>query len=212
MGLFDLKKTSFHDAQPFYTIGGQKTILIIGLGNPEKEYAGNRHNFGYMVLDSYRTTHDFTGWTTKKDLQCELSTGLVGSTRVILAKPTTFMNNSGESVQKIQKFYRIYNPETVVVHDELDVDFGTVRTRNGGGSAGHNGIKSITQHVDKDYGRVRVGIGPKKPSQIDSADFVLKDFTKTQKELLPKIIREACSLLDEATTGQLPEHTVTVGT
>jgi PTH1 family peptidyl-tRNA hydrolase len=120
------------------------------------------------------------------------------------------MNNSGESAQKLQKFYRVYNPETVVVHDELDIDFGTIRTRIGGGSAGHNGIKSLTDTLGEDYGRVRVGIGPKTHAKMDSADFVLQDFSTEQKELLSKLINEACSLLDEATTGILPEHTVTV--
>jgi PTH1 family peptidyl-tRNA hydrolase len=120
------------------------------------------------------------------------------------------MNNSGECVQKVQKFYRLYNSEMVVVHDELDIDFGTIRTRVGGSSAGHNGIKSISGLLGEDYSRVRIGIGPKTHSKMDSADFVLQDFSKEQQELLPKIIRESCSLLDEATTGILPEHTINI--
>jgi len=210
MGLFDRKRTTFDSVAPLYTVGNVKTILIIGLGNPGAEYAGNRHNLGFLVLDKYHSSHDFSGWVTKKDLGCELATGQIGSTRVLLAKPTTFMNNSGESAQKLQKFYRVYNPGTVVVHDELDIDFGTIRTRTGGGSAGHNGIKSITDQLGEDYGRVRIGIGPKTNAKMDSADFVLQDFSTEQQELLPKLINEACSLLDEATTGILPEHTVTV--
>jgi len=210
MGLFDRKRTTFDSVAPLYTVGNVKTILIIGLGNPGAEYAGNRHNLGFLVLDKYHSSHDFSGWVTKKDLGCELATGQIGSTRVLLAKPTTFMNNSGESAQKLQKFYRVYNPGTVVVHDELDIDFRTIRTRTGGGSAGHNGIKSITDQLGEDYGRVRIGIGPKTNAKMDSADFVLQDFSIEQQELLPKLINEACSLLDEATTGILPEHTVTV--
>jgi PTH1 family peptidyl-tRNA hydrolase len=210
MGLFDRKKNTFDSVAPLYTVGNTKTLLVIGLGNLGDEYAGNRHNLGFMVLDKYQASHDFSGWVTKKDLDCELSTGQIGATRVLLAKPTTFMNNSGESAQKLQKFYRVYNPETVVVHDELDIDFGTIRTRIGGGSAGHNGIKSLTDTLGEDYGRIRIGIGPKTHAKMDSADFVLQDFSTEQKELLPKLINEACSLLDEATTGILPEHTVTV--
>lgn len=214
MGLFDRKRTSFDSVAPLYTVGNSKTLLIIGLGNPGDEYAGNRHNLGFMVLDKYHSSHDFSGWITKKDLGCELATGQIGATRVLLAKPTTFMNNSGESAQKLQKFYRAYNQETVVVHDELDIDFGTIRTRIGGGSAGHNGIKSLTEILGEDYGRIRIGIGLKPPAggshKMDSADFVLQDFSTEQQELLPKLINEACSLLDEATTGVLPEHTVTV--
>ena len=210
MGLFDRKKTSFDSVAPLYTVGNSNTLLVIGLGNIGDEYAENRHNIGFRALDEYQKSHNFSGWVTKKDLSCELSTGQVGSTRVLLAKPTTFMNNSGDAVQKLQKFYRIYNQETVVVHDELDVEFGTIRTRIGGGSAGHNGIKSISNLLGEDYGRIRIGIGPKTHEKMDSADFVLQDFSKEQQELLPKIIREACSLLDEATTGQLPEHTIKI--
>jgi PTH1 family peptidyl-tRNA hydrolase len=210
MGLFDRKKTSFDSVSPLYTVGNSNTLLVIGLGNIGDEYSNNRHNIGFMTLDQYQKSHDFSGWVLKKDLSCELSTGQIGSTRVLLAKPTTFMNNSGEAVQKLQKFYRIYNQETVVVHDELDVEFGTIRTRTGGGSAGHNGIKSISGLLGEDYGRVRIGIGPKTHEKMDSADFVLQDFSKEQQELLPKIIREACSLIDEATTGQLPEHTIKI--
>ena len=210
MGLFDRKKTSIDNVAPLYTVSNSQTLLIIGLGNPGPEYTNNRHNMGFMVLDRYQTSHDFSGWVAKKDLNCELSTGQIGSTRIILAKPTTFMNNSGDCAQKLQHFYKIYNQATVVVHDELDVDFGTIRTRYGGSSAGHNGIKSISGILGEDYGRIRVGIGPKKPIKIDSADFVLQDFSKEQKELLPKIINEARSFLDEATAGKLPEHTVTV--
>lgn len=210
MGLFDRKKTSFYDSQPYYTIGNEKNLLIVGLGNPGKKYAANRHNLGYMSLDKYHSTHDFSNWTEKKDLKALISTGNVGSTRVILAKPTTFMNNSGEAVLAIQKFYRIYNQDTVVVYDELDVDFKTIRTRYGGGSAGHNGVKSISKLVGEDYGRVRVGIGPKNPPQIDSADYVLQDFNKDEQEVIAKIVTEVSSLLDEATAGELPEHTVSI--
>jgi PTH1 family peptidyl-tRNA hydrolase len=208
MGLFDRKNTSFDSVAPLYTVGNSKTVLIIGLGNPGPEYTQNRHNLGFMVLDQYRTTHDFSGWTVKKDFSCELATGQIGSTRVILVKPTTFMNNSGDCAQKVQKFYQIYNQATIVVHDELDVDFGTIRTRIGGGSAGHNGIKSISDQLGEDYGRVRIGIGPKTNEKMDSADFVLQDFTAEQQELLPKIINEACSILDEGTVQQLTEQTI----
>jgi peptidyl-tRNA hydrolase, PTH1 family len=210
MGLFDRKKTTFDSVAPLYTVGNSKTLLVIGLGNPGVEYVNNRHNLGFMVLSKYQTSHDFSGWVLKKDLECELSIGQVGSTRVILAKPTTFMNNSGNAAQKLQKFYRIFNQEMVVVYDELAIEFGTVRTRIGGSSAGHNGIKSLSNQLGEDYGRIRIGIGPKTHEKMDSADFVLQDFSKEQQDLLPKIINEACSLIDEATTGQLPEHTITL--
>lgn len=207
MGLFDRKRTSFYDAQPYYTIGGGRTVLFVGLGNPGEKYAANRHNAGFMALDRYQNSHDFSGWTQKKDLQALIAEGRVGNTKVILAKPSTFMNESGNAVSKIQNFFRIYNSETVVVYDEIDVDFGTIRTRRGGGAAGHNGIKSVSQHIGEDYGRVRIGIGPKTHEKMDSADFVLQDFSEAQQKDIAKILQEACSLLDEATAGDLPEHT-----
>lgn len=210
MGLFDRQKTNYDIDTPFYTIGDSSTIIIIGLGNPGKEYSANRHNVGFMAIDQYHGSHDFSGWTAKKDLSCEISTGQVGNTKVILAKPTTYMNNSGEAATKIQKFYKIYNSSTIIVYDELDVEFGTIRTRTGGGSAGHNGIKSLTDHLGEDYGRIRIGIGPKTHDQMDSADFVLQDFASDQSEKLTKILREACTFIDEATTGKLPEHTITL--
>lgn len=210
MGLFDKKKTNYYDSQPFYTIGNSSTILVVGLGNPGKKYAANRHNLGFMALDKYHSTHDFSNWTEKKDLKCLFAEGQVGNTKVFLIKPTTFMNNSGDSVQSVQKFYRIYNADTVVVHDELDVDFGTIRTRTGGGSAGHNGIKSLTAMLGEDYTRIRVGIGPKIHEKMDSADFVLQDFSTKEQESISKILNEVCTIIDERTAGPLSEHTVKI--
>lgn len=210
MGLFDRKRTTYADSQPYYTIGSSKTLIIIGLGNPGEEHARQRHNLGFMVLDRYQTTHDFSGWVLKKDLSAVISSGQVGSTRVILVKPTTFMNKSGESAQKVQKFYQVYNSDTFVVHDELDIDFGTIRTRIGGSSAGHNGIKSLSQYLDEDYQRIRVGIGPKTHEKMDSADFVLQNFSEEQQKILPKIINEVCSILDECTAGPISDHTISI--
>ncbi len=210
MALFDRKRSSYESVAPLYTLGSSQTLLVVGLGNIGSEYTNTRHNLGFLVLDKYQTTHDFSGWTNKKDLHCEIATGQIGSTRVILVKPTTFMNNSGEAVQKIQKFYQIYNTSTLVIHDELDIDFGTIRSRVGGSSAGHNGIKSLSELLGEDYGRIRVGIGPKTHEKMDSADFVLQDFSVEQSKLLPKIINEVCNMIDERTTGQLPEHTITL--
>lgn len=210
MALFGRKEVSHGENQPLYTIGSSKTLLIVGLGNPGAKYAANRHNLGFMVLDKYRTTHDFSGWITKKDLNCIVSDGLIGDTKVYLVKPMTYMNDSGRGVAAAQSYWRIYNTDTVVVHDELDLDFGAIRTKIGGSSAGHNGIKSVSQAIGEDFGRIRIGIGPQLPPRIDSADFVLQDFTKEEQKVIHKIINEACSLLDERTAGKLPEITIKV--
>lgn len=210
MGLFDRKKTAYEDSQPLYTIGNSKTLLVVGLGNVGRQYVHNRHNAGFMAIDRYRTSHELSDWIEKKDLRCYLSIGTVGSTRVVLIKPTTMMNVSGEAVQKVQKFYKISPEDTLVVYDELDVPFGTIRTRSGGGAAGHNGIKSLMQHAGKTFGRIRVGIGPKTHNKMDSADFVLQDFSDEQKTSLEKILREACALIDERTVSPLQEQTIKV--
>jgi peptidyl-tRNA hydrolase, PTH1 family len=210
MGLFDRKRNDYAESMPLYSVGLGQTLLVLGLGNIGKEYEDTRHNLGFMVLDHYRTTHDFSDWINKKDLACAISTGTAGSTRVILCKPTTFMNNSGEALQKMQHFYKINNAQTVVIYDELDIDFGTLRTRTSGSSAGHNGVKSIIAHSDDTFSRIRIGLGPKKPARMATADFVLQAFSDEQKEKLPKIIREACSLIDERTVGLLPDLTLKV--
>ncbi|MCA9346358.1 aminoacyl-tRNA hydrolase [Candidatus Saccharibacteria bacterium] len=207
MGLFDRKQDTYYDSQPLYTLGNSKTLLVVGLGNIGKEFENNRHNVGFMVVEAYRKSHEFNDWMDKKDLKCQIVLGNVGSTRVILMKPTTMMNLSGEALQNIQRFYKIDNADTLVVYDELDIDFGTIRTRVGGSSAGHNGVKSIIQHIGENFGRIRVGIGPKKPARIATADFVLQNFSDDQNALIPKITREVCAIIDERTVGPIQEFT-----
>lgn len=170
----------------FYKIGQKsRTVLIIGLGNPGKKYDTTRHNFGFIALDGV-VVKNKSKW--KKDVKsssliCKLN---IDGKRIILVKPQTFMNLSGETVQKIKAYYKIENKDTLVVHDELDIDFGIIRTKHGGGSAGHNGLKSIIEHIGEDFGRIRIGIGPKTPVQMDSSDFVLQKFNDTEKQNLDK--------------------------
>lgn len=200
MALFQ-KRPQVSNPVQFTTVGLNKTLLIVGLGNPGAEYAGTRHNIGFMCLDDFAKRNSFDPWTSKKDLKCELTQTTLGDTRVILCKPQTFMNLSGEAVQAVMHFYKLNNQQLVVVHDELDVNFGQIRMRTGGSPAGNNGIKSVSQHVGEDYARVRVGIGPKKPEQMDTADFVLQDFSKGEQEKLPALIREVGALLSEYSYG-----------
>lgn len=195
MGLF--QRQPINNAQPLYTMDGQVTLLIVGLGNIGKEYEGTRHNIGFDVLDHFASKNDFGPWAQKKDFKCAETSQTVGSARVILCKPTTFMNKSGEAVQAIQNFYKIDNSKALVVYDELAIDFGQIRTRTGGTSAGHNGVKSLIQHAGEDFGRVRVGIGPKTPEQIDSSDFVLARFSAKEQKQLPNLLRETNAVLSE---------------
>lgn len=210
MGLFDRQKTNYHTSAPLYTLGNSKSLLVVGLGNIGAEYHKTRHNIGFAAIDRYKESHDFSDWVEKRDLQCYQATGQVGDTRIILVKPTTFMNNSGESVQKLQHFYKLGNEDTLVVFDELDLPFGSLRTRTGGGAAGHKGIKSLIAHIGAEFSRIRIGIGPKTHEQMDSADFVLQKFSEDQEKSIPKILREVSAIIDERTTGPLQEATIKV--
>lgn len=120
------------------------------------------------------------------------------------------MNLSGEAVQAVASFYKIAPQHTTVIHDELDIDFGQIRLRTGGSSAGHNGLKSIIQHLGEDFGRIRIGVGPKKPAQIDSADFVLQKFSAAERDQLTNLYREVNAIISEYLYGeQLPVDTRT---
>ncbi len=197
------------DPVNYVTVGLNKTILLVGLGNPGSQYDKTRHNIGFACIDSFVSkTSEMGGWIDKKDLKCQLSTGQLGESRVLCIKPTTFMNLSGEAVQAVAHFYKIPLEQILVVHDELDVDFGLIRLRKGGSAAGHNGIKSVTQHIGEEYGRVRVGIGPKTPEQIDSADFVLQKFSTEELSHMDELTREVNSVLSEFVYGTgLPTET-----
>lgn len=200
MALFQ-RRPDYGSRLSFTTFGMNKNLLIVGLGNPGQEYSGTRHNIGFASIDSFATSQKFDPWANKTDLKCLATIQMLGDTRVILCKPTTFMNLSGEAVQAIAHFYKIPLEQIIVVHDELDIPFGQIRIRTGGGSAGHNGVKSITQHLGDQYGRVRIGIGPKTPPQIDSADFVLQRFSDEERVSLPVVTREVAALLSEYAYG-----------
>ena len=200
MSLFQ-KRPQVSNPVQFTTVGLNKTLLIVGLGNPGEEYAGTRHNIGFLCLDSFARKNNFDAWMNKKDLKCAITQQTLGDTRVFLCKPQTFMNLSGEAVQAIQHFYKLNNTQTVVVHDELDVNFGQIRLRVGGSAAGNNGIKSLSQHLGEEYARVRIGIGPKQPEQMDTADFVLQEFSEPEQAKLPALIQETNSILSEYSYG-----------
>jgi peptidyl-tRNA hydrolase, PTH1 family len=208
MALFQ-RKPQTSDPKTFYTVGLNKTILLVGLGNPGPQYEMTRHNVGFMALDSFvHKAEQMEDWIEKKDLKCLLSSGRIGENRVLALKPTTFMNLSGEAVQAAAHFYKVHPADIAVIHDELDVDFGQIRIRTGGSAAGHNGIKSVSQHLGEDYGRIRIGIGPKHPEQIKSEDYVLQKFSTEQQSQLPNLYREVNAILTEYLYGtELPHDT-----
>lgn len=208
MGLFT-KRPIVENQTPLYTVSTSQTVLIIGLGNIGQEYDGTRHNIGFAAIDGFAKSSEFGGWQNKKDLKGHVSIKTLGSTRVILLKPTTLMNLSGEAAQATASFYKVPLEQIIVVHDELDIEFGQIRTRIGGSAAGHNGIKSISKHLGDDCGRIRIGIGPKSPEQFDSADFVLAKFNSDQKANMRALLTESSTILNEFVYGsqKLPAET-----
>ncbi len=168
--------------------------LVIGLGNPGPQYAGNRHNIGYMSCDALAAA---IGTNLKRDRSRAMAgAGTFAGVRVIVAKPLSFMNASGGPVAALRAFYKIPVDRIVVIHDELDLPFGTVRLKLGGGDNGHNGLRSITSALrTRDYYRVRIGIG-RPPGRMDPADYVLRDFTAAERAELPELLGRSADALE----------------
>lgn len=161
-------------------------ILMVGLGNPGPKYTQNRHNVGFMALDRIAADHGFTPWRSR--FQGETAEGRLGDLRVTLLKPATFMNLSGQSVGEAMRYLKLTPAEVVVLHDELDLAPGKVRVKTGGGHAGHNGLRSIHQHIGEAYRRLRIGIGH--PGHKDRvAGYVLSDFAKSEEAGLDDLLR-----------------------
>jgi PTH1 family peptidyl-tRNA hydrolase len=161
-------------------------LLFVGLGNPGSKYTINRHNIGFMALDKIAEHNGFSSWRNK--FQAELSEGVLGGTKVILLKPQTFMNLSGQSVGEAMRFYKLTPSDITVFHDELDIAPGKCRVKMGGGHAGHNGLRSIHQHIGPDYQRIRLGIGH--PGHKDRvAQYVLGDFAKADQNWIDDMMR-----------------------
>jgi PTH1 family peptidyl-tRNA hydrolase len=159
--------------------------LIVGLGNPGPKYAGHRHNIGYMAVDRIAEDHDFGPWKSK--FQGVISEGRFGSDRVVLLKPETFMNNSGQSVGEAMRFYKLDPEDVLVLHDEIDLAPGKVRAKKAGGHAGHNGLRSLHAHISDTYGRIRLGVGhPGHKDRVPS--YVLHDFAKADQDWLGDVL------------------------
>ena len=164
--------------------------LIIGLGNPGSEYLNNRHNLGFMALDSLSEHYQFEAWKSKLDGL--FSTKFFGSEKIILVKPQTFMNLSGICVAKFKQFFKINEKNIFVIYDDIDLNFGDRKLKLGGGDAGHKGVRSISQHLGtKDFNRIRMGIGrPSTKEEVSS--FVLSNFSKTESDSAKILIKNLC--------------------
>src|SRR4051812_45490604 len=159
--------------------------LLVGLGNPGKDYRLNRHNIGFMALDIIAERYRLSPW--KKRFQAEVADGEIDGEKVVALKPQTYMNNSGQSVGEAARFYKIEPSDVIVIYDEIELVPGKVKVKRGGGSAGHNGIKSIDAHLGNDYWRVRLGVGHPGQKELVHAH-VLENFAKTDTEWLRPLL------------------------
>ena len=172
--------------------------LIVGLGNPGEKYARNRHNVGFMAVERIAAEHGFSPWRGKFDGQ--IAEGRLGGEKVILLKPETYMNRSGESVGKAMRFYKLAPAEVIVIHDEIDLAPGKIRYKQGGGHAGHNGLRSIHAHIGPDYGRLRIGVGhPGRKEAV--AGHVLRDFARADAAWLEPLLEGIAAGADDLARG-----------
>jgi PTH1 family peptidyl-tRNA hydrolase len=196
MALFQ-RQQPINQSYQLYTLGQHKTILVVGLGNIGEKYDGTRHNVGFGAVDYFASLALFGPWTTKSNLRCEFTSNTMADKQVIIIKPTTFMNASGEAVHAVMQFFKIPDEDVVVVHDELDIPFGQIRSRVGGRSAGHNGLESIIQHIGENFGRIRIGIKSDKSEKTDSVKFVLAKFSKEEQDQIDALNKEVAAMLSE---------------
>ena len=176
--------------------------LFVGLGNPGAKYAQNRHNIGFMAVDRIAGDHGFGPWRGK--FQGQVCEGHLGSEKVILLKPETFMNRSGQSVGEAMRFYKLEPADVTVFHDEIDLAPGKLKCKSGGGHAGHNGLRSIHAHIGEGYDRVRIGVGhPGRKEQVPN--YVLNDFAKAEADWVDDLLRgiaDGAPALAEGDTGR----------
>lgn len=206
MGLF-VKKTTPISTVQYVTIGAEQTKLVVGLGNIGKKYELNRHNIGFLCVDDI-VKREGGSWKEKTAFKSDIAEVKMGNTRVIFIKPNTLMNLSGEAVQTVKNFYKLDNKNILIIQDELDQQFGSIRFRVGGGSAGHNGIKSVSSHIGEDYARIRIGILNDTKQNQDTADFVLKNFSSDEQTHFKALFNEVNSLVNEFVfTDNLPPDT-----
>lgn len=173
--------------------GGGERYLIVGLGNPGREHLYNRHNTGFMAVDRLAARHGI-------DLKRVQNKAIVGSGRiadrpVILAKPQAFMNLSGEAVGPLANYYKVPIGNLLVIYDELDIPFGVLRLREKGGAGGHNGMRSIIQHLGNDFARLRLGIG-RPPGRMDAAAYVLQDFGRDELPVVSEMLSAAVEAVE----------------
>lgn len=176
--------------------------LIVGLGNSEQRYVGTRHNAGFAALEALASNLS-ASWNQKTRFKALMAEANINGEKLLLAKPTTYYNNSGQAAQAIAEYYNIDPSNILIVHDDIDLPFGTICTRIGSSPAGNNGLKSINQHVGKDTLRVRIGTKNELSEQIDSSNFVLSKFSKGEQSIFEQdVIPTALTYIDRFLTDE----------
>ena len=183
--------------------------VVVGLGNPGAEYDNTRHNLGFQSVDSFAKAQDLGKWQDNTKFKAQIADAFINGSKIVAVKPQTFMNASGESLQAIRHFYKCHVSDFIVIHDELDLPLGTIRVRQGGSDAGHNGLKSINSELGQDYWHIRVGVGPT-PEHIDAADYVLGKFSAAEKTKLAKTIKATDQVLDDFIHGRIKAQTLQI--
>jgi len=171
--------------------------LIIGLGNPGKKYEKTRHNFGFLVIDKLAKKICIDEWKIKMQFNANITQGNFNDEKIILAKPQTFMNNSGLAVKSIANYYKIDNQGILIIHDDIDLKLGDIKIQKNRGSAGHNGVESIINHLKtKDFIRIRIGIKQTdQETNIEVEKFVIQNFSKNEEKKINQIIKKAVDLI-----------------
>lgn len=169
-------------------------FLVVGLGNPGREYENTRHNIGFMAADKIFGRYPFGDFKAKFDGL--IAEGQIGKEKVLLLKPQTFMNLSGNSVVKAALFYKILPENVIVIHDDIDLEFGRLKAKIGGGAAGHNGLKSIDANITPLYNRIRIGVGRPAHAGFEMADYVLGHFSKADEKTLEQALDAAAQAVE----------------
>lgn len=184
-------------------------FLVVGLGNPGKEYVNTRHNVGFMAADALAKEYGFDSFREKFDGL--IAEGKIGGEKVYLLKPLTYMNLSGNSVVKAANFYKILPQNVIVIHDDMDLPIGKIKAKIGGGSGGHNGIKSVDAAISANYNRIRIGIGHVQGGVKETCDFVLSQFSKAEIEGVSEVISTVVSTMEVLLKKGIAEYSSLLG-
>ncbi len=180
-------------ADEFDDMNDAERFLIVGLGNPGRKYRGNRHNIGFMAVDALAAAYNIE--SSKVQNKAIVGNGRIQNQNVIIAKPQTHMNSSGDAVGPLARYYKVPPENVLIVYDELDLPFGTIRLREKGGAGGHNGMKSVINHLGQEFPRVRLGIS-RPPGRMPVPAYVLQDFGKDDLPLLDDVLAEAVRAIE----------------